>query len=222
MAESASYTRARVWSGLLRLSHWLMALLVFGLLFTAWLLDMAPTLEAAASDYHLMMGQSLIFVLALRLYLFFFGKGTDHWRDCLTGSFRDIKPMLVFYLTWGAVEMPRWFGHNRLWGPIYLVFYALLVLAVISGLLIDSSVRLAGVHPQDIHAAFSTLILMFILFHLVAVIMHDLKGGQSDISAMIHGDKLFRKESADVGISMQSVSLDQLKSGANESQRDKN
>jgi Ni/Fe-hydrogenase 1 B-type cytochrome subunit len=186
--------RILVWSRALRIAHWLMALSVLVLLATGWSSGLNPVIAETARDYHYIAGAVLILALALRLYLLFFGRGSDLLADCETDRHRltQAGEMLRFYLSLGRTPLPRWYAHNPLWGPIYLLLFLFLLLQALSGVLLLQGIGLfAGLSLYGLHQLVSTIILGFTLLHLAAVFSHDAKGSGADNSAMISGYRIF-------------------------------
>jgi Ni/Fe-hydrogenase 1 B-type cytochrome subunit len=111
--------RVAVWSPRLRLAHWLMAGATLVLLATGWLLDAAPSLAAAAADYHYLAAAVLTFAIALRLWIGWFGQGAERFASLLLSDtdVRAARESLVFYLSFGKAPLPNWFAHNPLWKP---------------------------------------------------------------------------------------------------------
>lgn len=170
-----------------------MALAVLGLVTTGWLLDHSAELYQTARDYHYIAGYTLLAALAIRLPLLVLGKGPAHVRDLLPGSEqrRAATQTLRFYLSLGRAPLPRWYAHNPLWGPLYLILLALLLIGVLTGLVHDSGASLAGASAADLHDAVAAVVPPLILAHVLAVILHDVRGSGSDVSAMINGHRIF-------------------------------
>jgi Ni/Fe-hydrogenase 1 B-type cytochrome subunit len=200
--------RARVWSAPLRFAHWTLAATTLALLSSGWLLSQpgANALHASARALHLTAGYLLCLALFVRLYLLFFGKGPAHWRDFLPSG-TTVHQMLLFYITAGRMPLPAYYAHNPLWGPLYLVLFAVLTLTAASGLALalggpDARAYYEGVPvvfgytTPDLHAAALPLLAAFALLHLIAVFMHDWRGRGTEVSAMISGDKMFARQPA--------------------------
>ena len=208
--------RREIWSTWLRLSHWTLALSTLALMATGWLVHHTPSVAQAAADWHYIAGSVFTIGLALRIWVLFSDKLMGHWRFLLA----DLEPrkmlqMLKFYLSFGRSTLPRWYAHNPFWLPIYLILFLLMVLVAFTGHLQGSRPVIAGIYLPSLHAGIATLISLFVLGHVIAVFMHDLKGGSDDVSAMIHGKRLFEVKSIpiqEIG-GVHEVSLDSLKSG---------
>jgi Ni/Fe-hydrogenase 1 B-type cytochrome subunit len=184
--------RVAVWSARLRASHWLMAASTIVLLLTGWLMGRASELVDIALDCHYLAGYILIMAIALRLWLLCFGSGAEGWRDLLpkAGNARDAAVMLRFYMSLGRSSLPRWYAHNPLWGPIYLVWLALLAAQAVAGLALQST-RLDALMLEDLHGLGARAIAVITVAHIIAVILQDMRGEGSDVSAMISGYRIF-------------------------------
>ncbi len=182
-----------VWSPRLRWAHWLIALSVLGLIASGWLLREAPALSSMARDYHLLLGYVLMLVLGLRIWLLFAGRAAEHWRDLIPGPrhWPAITATLRFYLRLGHASLPRWYAHNPLWGPLFVVLFLLLVLEIGSGCAWLWGWVAAGSAVITMHGAVATAIAMFSLLHILAVVLQDARGGSADISAMLNGKRRF-------------------------------
>jgi len=212
--QAKTVTQVLVWSRWLRLSHWIMAFSVLGLIATGWMMSVDSTLAKPSTEVHYLLGGLLLPALLLRLYLLFFGKGTDLLADCEPNTHRLSQAWQVirYYLTLGKAPLPKWYSHNPLWGPIYIALFFVLVLSTVSGLLLLNDVQfLSTLSLIDLHWLGYQIILIFCLLHIPAVFSHDLTSKSGDISAMINGFKNFEvAESGKPIDSSQSVTLDAL------------
>ncbi len=204
-----------VWSRWLRLSHWSLAISTIGLIASGWLMSRDTVFAGAASEIHYLLVGILLPALLLRLYLLFFGTGTDHLTDCEPNGHRLSQALQVvrFYLTLGKAPLPKWFSHNPLWGPIYIALFFLMILTAASGLLLLNDLPLLGtISMLDLHRLSYTFVLGFTILHLPAVFSHDLSSKSGDISAMVNGYRTFEVGESSTGKSAdgQSVSLDAL------------
>jgi len=192
--------RARVWPGSLRVAHWLIALGTLALMVTGWLVGSGQYLGTAAMDFHLFSAWAFTAGLALRIWLLFTGGSPTGWHDLLPDprQYRSVVLTLRFYLSFGRAELPRWYAHNPLWGPVYLLVLGLLCAQALMGFLVSFDVATAGVDALAAHALMAQFIAMFTLLHLAAVVMHDLHGPGGDISGMISGYRIFESPRVDV------------------------
>jgi Ni/Fe-hydrogenase 1 B-type cytochrome subunit len=192
--QTPTVTRVYVWSRWLRLSHWSLAVAVFGLVASGWLLGTDPVLFSSALDFHFIFAALMLPALLLRLYLLFAGKGTDHLHDCELDKLKihQAWEVIRFYLTLGRAPLPKWYSHNPLWGPIYLLLFLFLTISAASGLALSRDlVSLAGISLYDLHRVGYYVAATFICLHLPAVFSHDLGDEGSDVSAMISGYRIF-------------------------------
>lgn len=213
--QAVSVSRVLVWSRWLRISHWLIAIATLGLIGTGWLMRVDSILSPAVSEVHFMLASALIPALLVRLYLLFFGKGTEHLEDCEPDlhRLRQAIEVLKFYLTLGRAPLPKWFSHNPLWGPLYLVLFLFLTLSTTSGVLLLQEVPLTlGISQYDLHRLSYYVVFLFTILHIPAVFSHDLSHKNSDISGMVNGYKTFPLEKSVYGqdATTHSVSLETL------------
>ncbi len=213
--HAKTVSQVLVWSRWLRLAHWTLALSTLGLIATGWLMSIDVTVAATAGELHYLLSGVFIPALLLRLYLLFFGKGTDLLSDCEPNLHRLNQAWLVvrFYLTLGKAPLPKWYSHNPLWGPVYIALFFILTLATLSGLMLLNALHLLGpVSMLDLHQLCYQIILLFTALHLPAVFAHDMSAKSGDISAMVNGYRAFEVGASEAGskTNPQAVSLDTL------------
>jgi Ni/Fe-hydrogenase 1 B-type cytochrome subunit len=184
--------QVQIWSGWLRLAHWLIACGVLFELFSAWALAHGATDTGFWRDWHLMIGQLVALALLLRGILLFV-PGTAHWRALIPGraQWQAIRQMLRFYLSLARAPLPAWYAHNPFWSPVYLLVLLALTLVVVSGFLHDTPWRITGLRPAALHAGLGQLLAWFSLLHVVAAALHDWKGDGALISALFSGKRYF-------------------------------
>lgn len=197
--------RVRVWSAGLRSSHWLLAAGVLTLLVSGWRLSLGNA-PAGWRDAHLTAGYLLGIALVFRVALLLAGRTpTDRWRDCLPLTrlhWQGARDMLLFYVSFGRARLPAWYGHNPLWGPLYLLLFGLLTGGAITGLLLarapaGDALWLAatpawlGWTLPEWHAGLAQAIAGFVAAHVASVFLHDARGTSGEISAMVNGHKTF-------------------------------
>jgi Ni/Fe-hydrogenase 1 B-type cytochrome subunit len=96
---------------------------------------------------HTVAGWTLLAVLLLRVYLFFFGNEYARWPDFVPHRkehVRDLKDVFLFYVFARSRYPHPDFGHNRLAALTYLVVYLLLLFLVVSGLALHGMAFPAG------------------------------------------------------------------------------
>ena len=182
-----------VWSGALRALHWLLAAGVAFQLASGWLVQRLAGDPTAWRDWHLMVGQALLLVLAARLALLLFGRGSAGWASFrLTGAvIGGARQTLLFYASLGRAPLPDWYAHNPLWLFLYPLLLLAVLAAVASGLLHDAPYRVAGVSLPALHGAAAGLAGALAAAHVAAVVLHDWKGRGAFVSAMINGNRYF-------------------------------
>jgi Ni/Fe-hydrogenase 1 B-type cytochrome subunit len=191
--NDSDFKRVLVWSGWLRLSHWSVALATLGLLLTGWQLGASAAGAPTALDFHYYSASVLVFGVALRLVLMVVGKP----HECLAGllprlsELRSIGHTLRFYLSLGRMAVPRWYAHNPLWKPVYLAVYAVLVVQVATGSLMQEHPVVWRFYLPAVHGFWAQVLLWFSLALIFSVALHDVKGKTADVSAMLNGYRLF-------------------------------
>lgn len=206
--------RIPVWSSLVRLSHWLLALSTLLLLASGWLIERTPGIAEIASDWHYIVGSIFTIGLILRLWLLIFGHGSEQWKQLMPkpSDLPKIKAMLIFYITLGKAPIPKWHAHNPLWMPVYLLMFALFIALSLTGHFQESFPIVLNIYLPSLHELLSVIVASFVILHLVTVFLHDLKGTGSDTSAIINGHRIFVVESIDSAQEngVQTVSVDEL------------
>lgn len=185
--------QVRVWSRRLRISHWLLTAAVLVAIATGWVIGNSADLYQLALDYHYIAGYALLFGLGLRGYLLLFGRDAERWQALLPGreGRRAAVATLRHYASLGRSPLPRWYAHNPLWGPLYLLLLLLLTLLLLTGLGQQTVATVAGISTAELHRGLATVVALLTLAHVVAVIVHELGGSGDDISAMVHGRRSF-------------------------------
>ena len=185
-----------IWSGWLRLSHAAVGGATLTLLATGWLIAHAPTLAEQAADYHYLAAGVLVFGLGLRAFLMFWGGRVERLDQLMPDDkeWGAVAETARFYLGMGKAPLPRWYAHNPLWKPLYLLLYLLLLVLVLSGWLRADHSLILGVYLPDVHAIFAAAVGWWTLLHLIAVVLHDYRGGTTDVSAIINGYRHFNIE----------------------------
>ena len=211
----AKIERVLIWSGWLRLSHLLVGLSVLVLMATGWLLEMAPSVEAAAVDYHYLAAAILVVGLVLRLFLMFRGQRVEGISELMPEDteWPAVLETGRFYVGFGKAPLPRWYAHNPLWKPLYLLLYILLLVLVLSGWLRSEHPLLMGIYLPNVHAVFATAVAWWTLLHILTAILHDYRGEAADVSSMINGHRLFvvdKPQPGQFGIQETTVHLDQI------------
>ncbi|MEN8763751.1 MAG: cytochrome b/b6 domain-containing protein [Thiogranum sp.] len=207
--------RTLVWSGWMRLAHWLIALSVIALMATGWLVKLAPSVANSASDYHNLASIGLTLGLILRVWLLFFGPGPAHWKALVPvpADIHKMGMMLRFYLTVGKAPQPKWYAHNPLWAPLYLLVLIILLVQALTGLLMETHPLIWGFYLPSVHGLLATVTLIFACLHVITVVLHDAKGTTADVSAMINGYRIFIVDDADTMQSqeIQTISMEQIR-----------
>ncbi len=189
--------RLEVWSTPLRLCHWALTLAVMVLLLSGWLIRWAPERADQVRDAHFVAAAVLVAALVVRLGLFFLGSGPAALRALLPDRHRLGQALAVLrsYLTLGKLPLPRWYAHNPLWAPLYLLLYVVLLGQVLTGAALLQQVTMIGeLSLRGLHAWGYFLVMGFAAGHVLASFVHDAWGKADDVSAMINGQRIFTLE----------------------------
>lgn len=187
-------TRARVYDPVLRVLHWINALLIVGLLASGLgALALEPgALRASLHEWHGLAGGVLVVSLFARLIWGVIGPIYARWSDLW-------QPHAWAQLArqWGT---PHRFGHHATASLAYWVLYAMALLLAASGLILLAVSEGAGplaawlswkvdLLPalQPLHEWLAWGVLGFVLLHLGALIAHPLLHGVPVAQSMITG-----------------------------------
>jgi len=198
MQENIRYVL--VWSGWLRLAHWVIAAGVLFQIVSAWAIAHQNVDVLFWRDWHMIIGQVLLIALMLRLALLFF-PGSSHWRSLIPNrsDIPNIVQMIKFYVTFARFPLPNWYAHNPLWKPLYLLLFVLLAGCLLAGIFLNAPYHIAGFSLPALHSLLAQIITLFVIAHVIAVFLHDLKGKGAFISAMINGYRYFHASDQEIG-----------------------
>lgn len=215
--------RKLIWPGWFRLAHALIAISTLMLLATGYLIQHSPVLGQNATDLHHYAAGFLLIGIMIRFYFMVSGKPQERLQALLPKSadWQATWETLRFYLLLGKTPLPRWYAHNPLWKPLYLLIYLILLIQLISGILMQQQDVLFGFYLPSVHAYWASFVLWWVVLHLICSVWHDYASGTGDVSAMIHGYRLYIVDPvkpADNSTSG-SISIDALRKTAQKSDR---
>jgi Ni/Fe-hydrogenase 1 B-type cytochrome subunit len=187
-----------IWSGWVRLTHWLMALGVLFQLVSAWAIQLGSSDYEFWRDWHVISGQLLLVAVVGRVILMFILPGTGSWRAFLPDRVqgKGAMEMLRFYFSFARFPLPNWFAHNPFWRQLYPLILLVLIGCGISGLVYNAPYTFAGVVMHQWHSVLADVIVFFSVAHVLAAFLHDLKGKGAAISGMISGFRYFHVPAA--------------------------
>ena len=198
MQENIRYVQ--IWSGWLRLAHWVIASGVLFQITSAWAITHQNADILFWRDWHIISGQVVLIALMLRVVLLFF-PGSSHWTSLIPNRTdrSSMVQMFKFYLTFARFPLPNWHAHNPLWKLLYLLFFVLLAGCLLTGVFQDAPYRVAGYALPELHKLLAQIITLFVAAHVIAVFLHDLKGKGAFISAIINGHRYFHISDQEIG-----------------------
>lgn len=212
------YKRIFVWSGLLRIFHWVFAISTIVLIFTGTYIHYPPIttkwaefkpqyLMATLRYYHFAAGFIFIGALIIRFYLLFFGNRHERFWDFLPLNKRNIKSLyqsIKFYLYF--TDEHEWrMGHTVLAGTIYFILFVCAVIMSILGIYLlypeVGMVNKIGIlffgsqqSARFMHYSLSWAFLFFIIVHLYIAVWNDFKAPEAIISGVVSGSKFMPAE----------------------------
>ena len=180
----------RIWDLPTRLFHWLLALLVVGLV-------VSGNIGGNAMPVHALLGQGVLTLVMFRLV---WGVVGGHWSRFST--FFPTPQRLKAY--WQALQQPQprhTVGHNPLGALSIVAMLLVLLLQVGSGMLSDDEIAFTGpwavLAPSEwvswatsYHKTWGKrLLLGLVVLHLLAILFHRLRHRHNLIPAMLHGNQ---------------------------------
>jgi len=199
--DEKRYGFVEAWDPVVRFLHWYNAvaiavMIALGLVFMAAGKDLNGATEAKLVSIHASVGFLLGAGVLARIVWLFVGTGTARLSDMLPVSAHHRKVFadtIRFYLRGLRGEPPLYLAHNSFAGPVYVGFFILAAVQVVTGssiLVMPEELR----HKSLLHGIHETVFLLLLLYiaaHLTAVFMHELAEKRGIVSAMIHGKKTF-------------------------------
>lgn len=188
-----------VWDPVVRILHWWMAASL-GVQFVTgaalMLLDgVLPESSLGRLDlFHYVAGGVFATGLAGRLVWLFVGPAETGWRDFLpltANQRRDWLATLHYYLDRMRGRLPPSRAHNPFAASVYLAFFAVGTAQVVLGIALAVMDDEERMHSPllDWHTVGFYLLLLFVLAHLSAVVIREIRNREGLVSAMIHGYK---------------------------------
>ena len=178
----------KVWDGFIRFFHWSLVLCIAGLYFSA---------EEGAMELHFVLAYITLALLATRLLWGLFGSESARLRKLLH------SPKAVFRALRQSEQVA---GHNAAGSYMVLLFFGLLLVQLLSGLMTTDDILTDGPLVQyvsydwvewasSVHHQNFDFILAAIALHIAAIVIYALKGKRL-VPAMITGRNNAMQETA--------------------------
>jgi Ni/Fe-hydrogenase 1 B-type cytochrome subunit len=205
------------WSVAIRINHWAMAISIFMLIATGFYIADPFTISAGETVskffmgnvrfVHILFGVFLMFLFIWRVYLAFFSRFHEDWRDFLAWTdWKCLVEQIKFYLLIRK-DAPE---HKCLYGPVQAIAYSglmvMIFVIVITGLILMGAGYHAGLtaaayfvlKPVEnmmgglatvryVHHLFTWFFILFIVVHIYMAFWYDAVLKQGTISSMISG-----------------------------------
>jgi len=179
----------KVWDSFVRLSHWLVVLLVI----SAWL---SANFGDAEFKWHSFNGYVLFVLVLSRVIWAVVGSTTARFSHFLKSPVEAIA-----YLR-GLIKnnAPEYLGHNPAGGWMVLLLWLILLSQVITGLFSSDDILAEGPLSYRVssrlvslmtgwHHLIFDILLVFVALHLIAVFYHQVIKREKLIQAMFNGKK---------------------------------
>lgn len=200
------YYQQLVWPLSVRLIHWIFALAVVVLLVTGWLLGSGMVLnpglhEVLRNSLHIPAGQITAAALFGRLLLLALMPGVQGWRALLPTEANRVArgEMFRFYLAFGRRKSPGFYAHDPVWALVYPLLFLLLAVQVMTGFGITSQGlrQFSGWSIDGLaswHARVAVMVAWIAGLHVASVLLREIRGKGYEVSAMLHGHRVFERE----------------------------
>jgi cytochrome b len=189
LAGADAMHKVRIWDLPTRLFHWALALCVLALVVTG-------QIGGQAMVWHFRFGQAVLSLLVFRLLWGLVGGRWSRWTRLTLGP-RAVGAYLR------QSHDPRWHaGHNPLGSWAVVVMLLCLLVQATTGLFSDDEIAFAGplvslVSGAAVSAATAwhkgwgkILLIVLVLSHLLALLVHRWRRHPPLVPAMVHGDKV--------------------------------
>lgn len=198
---SSDVREVSVWDLVLRLLHWWNALFLLAQLTSGTLMvlrrdDVSEAGFQTIVDIHSAAGYALAAGVFTRLIWLIIGPPTAQWRDLLPlkpYQRRELVATLRFYLKGLRGEAPVYLAHNAFAGVVYVAFFVIACTQVVGGAILLEMLpqdRL-GSSLHEFHEIGFFLLILFVVAHLIAVVVHEVVEDRGLVRAMLSGRKRF-------------------------------
>jgi len=222
-ANEEEIVRVHVWDGLVRTTHWVIAISIFVLSVTGIEIG-HPVIEVPGrAGQHFVMGTvrvvhfytAIAFTLAVlsRIAWMFFGKRHARWKEFIPVEPErraGFLPMLAFYLFARKKPLPT-VGHNPLAAAAYVIVFGLYLVMIVTGLAMYSvdapgapiafmrvflPVFRGITGARWLHHVTMWLLLGFFIHHLYSAILTAVVERNGTLDSIFTGDKWVSRELA--------------------------
>lgn len=196
-----SYRLHAIWDPFMRITHWWMAFALLLQFITGAALSLLDgivpeTAHDQLAQAHYTIGYAFAAALGARLFWLFAGPPHASWRELvpLTPEQRNAwLATLRYYFSGFRAKPPRSYAHNAFAGPIYIGFFVIAATQAAMGIVLSRMPDEERMHSSllEWHETAFYLLLIFVVAHVAAVVLRELRDREGLISAMIHGYKVF-------------------------------
>lgn len=169
----------RVYDLPVRIFHWIFAALFTTAFAIAKLIDS----ESPLYSYHMLVGLTLVYIVALRIIWGFVG--TKYSR--FTSFVLNPKSLLTYFTDMLSGAKTKWAGHNPASSWAAIIMFGLSVGLGITGYLMTSGGDKEAY--EDIHELFANAFVIVVLSHIAGVVLHTLRHRDNIGLSMLDGKK---------------------------------
>lgn len=175
--------RILVWDVPTRIFHWLLVVSFTGAFFTSE--------SERYRDIHVVLGYTLLGLIAFRLVWGFFGTRYAKFRSFL------FKPgeIVAYFFSMFKGKPAHYVGHNPLGSVAIWLLLGLGIISGVTGMMVFQDI--GGDVLEELHEVFSNAMLAIVVIHIAGVLMSSLLHRENLVRAMITG---FKSAEADQGI----------------------
>ncbi|HYU44953.1 MAG TPA: Ni/Fe-hydrogenase, b-type cytochrome subunit [Terriglobales bacterium] len=211
--------RVYVWELPVRVSHWFIFLPVVVLSFTGYYLHnpfivvrgSAAFTMATIRFTHEVAGFIFIGAFLLRIYWFFMGNSWSNWRAFVPTKRRQWRGMgsMVAYYSFLRKDLAHHVGHNALAAVTYLAIFTFMLIEIITGLTLYTTVRgkwllgwlfswIPGVvdiqHIRLVHFCIMFAFFAFVIHHVYSAVLVSWEERNGLIESIFTGYKFVPKD----------------------------
>ena len=165
----------KVWDLFVRVFHWLLVILFAVAWYSGGIWDKP----------HLAAGYFVLALVVARIVWGFVGSRYARFSDFIYGP----RAILRYMADMLRMRAPRYLGHNPAGGAMVITLLATLMVLCISGVMMTTDAFWGVKWVDSLHAAASTIALVFVGLHVGGVIFASIEHGENLVRAMITGRK---------------------------------
>jgi Ni/Fe-hydrogenase b-type cytochrome subunit len=219
MRREGNYRWIALWGLPLRVTHWIVALLILVLALTGLYIGEPFVVTSGDTADHFLMGRArfvhfaagsvLVMMAIIRVYWLFTGNRFERWHALFPVSRKAIRDMVRqawAYLVVKPERAPRYLGHNPLQQASYTMLYGVGLLQIVTGFALYGQSNPAGIiygafnwigpalggmpNVRFLHHALTWVFATYVPIHVYLSLRADVLKHDSTISSMVTGGRM--------------------------------